>query len=48
MDTYLEKRKMTKESLELEIEELEKKLDAYHKAINNMFHDHIEIINNLK
>lgn len=48
LDSYLEKRRVDKTSLELELEELEDRIEAYQRAINNMFHDHIDIINKLK
>ncbi len=48
LDSYLEKRKIDKESLELELSTLEEKVEEYQKAINTLFHDHIEIINKIK
>ncbi len=48
LDSYLEKRRIDKESLELELSSLEEKVEEYQRTINKLFHDHIEIINKIK
>lgn len=48
MDAFIGKRKDLKASLEIEISILEEKVANYNKSLNNMFYDHVEMINKLK
>ncbi|MFV0498706.1 MAG: DivIVA domain-containing protein [Bacilli bacterium] len=48
LDSYIENRREEKKSLEIELSILEKNIEEYKKTLNNIFYDHMELINKIK
>lgn len=48
LDSYIENRKEEKKTLEIELSILEEKVEEYKKTLNQIFYDHMEVINKLK
>ncbi len=48
LDSYIENRKEEKKTLEIELSILEEKAEEYKKTLNQIFYDHMELINKIK